>query len=242
MKRFPFFNLVLVLKSAFRWPRGPRSILIISTSVAGTQEKTRLGKPANRATQVRAIYGKDLEILTVHISNPARDVASFFVPGIDPGISVRGETSLARRKLFQLAERKPRIVSALFFASHGLKQVTRNRGKQSRADNPVKPDLLRIECFVPRDTLRIDRRKCVPGEAQASSRSRGRGNQGSKRSQAVRTRRFFAQADCPAVTRFCNLHLEHIRPPRNARLVFHEDILTLISFVYAASTVSAPNS
>jgi hypothetical protein len=71
--------------------------------VAGAHEEARLGEPANWASQVRAVYGKDLEILIVNVSNPACDISGFAVPGIHGRISIRGEPSLPGRKLFQPA-------------------------------------------------------------------------------------------------------------------------------------------
>jgi len=74
----------------------------------------RTGHP--RCAQFMA---KDLEILIVNVSNPACDISGFAVPGIHGRISIRGEPSLPGRKLFQPAERKPRLISDLPFASHG---------------------------------------------------------------------------------------------------------------------------
>jgi hypothetical protein len=56
---------------------------------------------------VRTVYGKDLELLIINVSNPACDISGFAVPGIHGRVSIRGETCLASRKLFQPAERKP---------------------------------------------------------------------------------------------------------------------------------------
>jgi hypothetical protein len=55
----------------------------------------------NWTPKVGAIDGKDLEILTVHVSNPAGDIRGFPIPGIHHGISINSEPSLTCRKLFE---------------------------------------------------------------------------------------------------------------------------------------------
>jgi hypothetical protein len=72
--------------------------------MARTHEEVRLGEPANGASEVRTVYGKDLECLIVNVPNPARDIAGFAVPGTDYRVAIGGETSLAGRKLLQPAE------------------------------------------------------------------------------------------------------------------------------------------
>ena len=54
---------------------------------------------------MRAIDCEDLEILSVQVSDPARNVPGLAIPGIDDGISICGEPGLALRKLLQFAER-----------------------------------------------------------------------------------------------------------------------------------------
>src|ERR1700675_2226157 len=112
--------------------------LVVSSSVTRAHKEARLGKPANRASKVRTVDRKDLESLTVDVSDPARDIRGFAVPGIDHGIAIRRKPSLAGRKLLQPAEREPRLVSKLFFASHRRKQKTHDRHGQYRADDGVK--------------------------------------------------------------------------------------------------------
>src|SRR6266481_45077 len=106
--------------------------------MARAHEEVRLREPANRASQVRTVYGKDLERLIVNVPDPASDVVGLSVPRIDDWISISGETSLARRELFQAAEREPGLVSELLFASHRRKQVTYDRHRQQSADDTVK--------------------------------------------------------------------------------------------------------
>src|SRR3981081_1431026 len=95
--------------------------------MAGKHEEVRLGEPPNGASEVRAVDGKDLEFLIINVPDPARDIAGFAIPGIDHGIAISGETSLAGRKLFQRAESEPRVITRLLFANHGRKQITNDR-------------------------------------------------------------------------------------------------------------------
>src|SRR5216684_994598 len=105
--------------------------------MARTHEEVRLGEPTNRASKVRAVDGEDLELLIVHIPNPARDVAGFAVPRIDHGILVCREPSLPSGKLLQPAKRKPRLITDLLFAHHGRKQITHDRHSQENPDDTV---------------------------------------------------------------------------------------------------------
>jgi hypothetical protein len=56
---------------------------------------------------VRTVDGENLENPIVNVPNPARNVAGLTIPGIDYGIAIRGEASLAGRKLLQSTEREP---------------------------------------------------------------------------------------------------------------------------------------
>src|SRR6266849_726859 len=87
---------------------------------------------------MRTIDGKDLKFLIVNISDPARDVAGFAVPGIDHGIAISGKPGLAGRELFQTTERKPRLVSELLLTNQRRQQVAHDRHGQGNADNTVK--------------------------------------------------------------------------------------------------------
>src|SRR5208282_3829949 len=138
-EKFSTLNFVVVFEqSALGWSRGARTVLVVSAPVAGAHEEVRLGEPANWASQVRTVYGKDLEILLVNVSNPACDISGFAIPGIDDGILVRSEPSLASRELFQPAERKPRLVSDLPFASHGRNEIAHDRHRQNSSNDTVK--------------------------------------------------------------------------------------------------------
>jgi hypothetical protein len=56
---------------------------------------------------VGAIYGEDLEILSVDAANPTRDIRRFAIPRIINWISIGSEARLANWKSFQSSERKP---------------------------------------------------------------------------------------------------------------------------------------
>src|SRR5258708_23505425 len=89
-------NLVAVLEqAALGRSRGAQTVLVICSAVTGTHEQTRLWKPANRTSEVRAVDGKDLESLIVNVSDPACYVSRFAIPGIHDRVSLGTETSLA---------------------------------------------------------------------------------------------------------------------------------------------------
>ena len=105
--------------------------------MAGTHKEARLREPANGTSQVRTIYGEDLELLTVDISNPARNIAGFAIPRIDDGISIGGETSLPSRKVFQSAQRNPRLITGLPPVDHRRKQIAHDRHGQGCAHDTI---------------------------------------------------------------------------------------------------------
>ena len=119
------FNFVAVLEqAALGRSRGARTVLVIGSAVTETHKETRLWKPSNRASQVRAVDGKDLEDLIIHPTNPARDVTGLTIPVIDQRISIRSKSSLPTGKLLQPAEREPGVITWLSFASHRRQQVS----------------------------------------------------------------------------------------------------------------------
>src|SRR6266404_1543024 len=137
-KNLSILDFVVVLEqSTLRRSRCPRTILVVRASVTAAHKEARLRKPAHRASQVRTVDGKNLENLIVNVPNPARDVAGLTIPGIDHGIAIRGEPSLAGRKLLQPTEREPRLVAELFFARHRRKEKTHDRHRQRSADDAV---------------------------------------------------------------------------------------------------------
>jgi hypothetical protein len=105
--------------------------------MARTHKEVRLRKPPNGTPKVSAINGKDLKLLTVHISNPAGDVCRFSVPGIHHWISIRGQPGLTSRKLFQSAERQPRLIARLPTLNDGGKEVTDDGYGKNQTDDTV---------------------------------------------------------------------------------------------------------
>lgn len=81
------------------------TILIVSAAVTWTHKEIRLREPANWASKVGAIDGKDLEILTIHISDPTGNIRRLPIPGIHHRISIRSQPGLTCGKLFQSAQR-----------------------------------------------------------------------------------------------------------------------------------------
>ena len=90
-------------------------------------KQARLWEPANRTSEVRAVDREDLEVLPVHIANPARDIRSISIGGIHDGIAISGEASLAGRELFEVAEWNPRLVAALASARNRREKITNDR-------------------------------------------------------------------------------------------------------------------
>src|SRR5258708_37843022 len=107
-EKFSILNFVAVLEqAALGRNRGAATVLVIWSAVTGTHEQTRLWKPANRTSEVRAVDGKVLESLIVDVSDPACYISRFASRGIHDRVSIGDETSMANRELFQPAEGKP---------------------------------------------------------------------------------------------------------------------------------------
>ena len=114
-----------------------RTIRIVNAAVARTHEQVGLREPAHRTSEVRAIDRKDLEILAVQVSHPAGNIRGLAIPGIGTGIPIGGEPGLACGKLFQSAEREPRLITRLPPASHRRQKITHDRHGQNRTDDSV---------------------------------------------------------------------------------------------------------
>src|SRR5580700_2166127 len=140
-EKLSVLDLVVVLKQApLRRAGSPGAVLVINAAVTGAHEQAGLRKPSNRTSQMRAINRKYLELLPVHVSYPARDICRVSIPGIDYGIPVNGKPGLARRKLSQLAERKPRIVMAFSRASHRRHKEAHDRHGENCSYNAVEQE------------------------------------------------------------------------------------------------------
>src|ERR1700730_6824074 len=86
-----------------------RSILIKCAPVARTHEQPRLLKPTNRATKVRAVDRKNLEVICVDSADPARHLGRVSVPGLADRVPIHGQSRLALGKAIQRTERNPTV-------------------------------------------------------------------------------------------------------------------------------------
>src|SRR5882672_11502878 len=105
--------------------------------MTGAHEQAGLRKPSNRTSEVRAIDSEDLKILPIQVSNPAGDIRGITIPGIDHGIAVCGQASLAGGKLIHLAQGKPRFITELSGMTHRGQYVTHDGHGQNHADNSI---------------------------------------------------------------------------------------------------------
>src|SRR5260370_135590 len=117
---------VRALQPAFRRARSARTVAIVRSAVARAHEQAGLRKPTHGAAQVRAIDGKNLELLSFDAPHPARCVHGLAVGRRHVGISKRGEARLTLWELADVAERHPGKV--------GTCAPLRNRGKKKSND------------------------------------------------------------------------------------------------------------
>src|SRR2546425_217252 len=73
-------SVFVLEEAAWRRSRRARAVLVIGAAVTGTHEQPRLGKPAHRAPEVRAVHREDLELLTADMTHPAGDLRRRAVP------------------------------------------------------------------------------------------------------------------------------------------------------------------
>src|ERR1700752_5051663 len=99
------------------------TILVVGAAVARTHEEIRLREPAHGASEVRAIDGKDLEILTVNVPYPAGNIGRLSVPRSGGRVAERGEARLAGGKLIESAEREPLVIARRPRACHRRHEV-----------------------------------------------------------------------------------------------------------------------
>jgi hypothetical protein len=107
---------------------------------------------------VGTVDRKNLECVPIHIANPARDISRITVPGINNGISIRGEASLAGGKLIETAEGNPRLIAAFSRVGDGREKVADNRNGQNRGDDAVKQDSEFHEKITPAESGRDSHR------------------------------------------------------------------------------------
>src|SRR5258708_20193358 len=67
-------------KTALRRPGSPRAVAIISSTVAGAHEQSRLRKPAHWAAKMRAVYGENLKQFAFDAPHPPSRAHSLPVP------------------------------------------------------------------------------------------------------------------------------------------------------------------
>jgi hypothetical protein len=80
--------------------------------MTGTKEQAGLRKPANWTTQVGAVHGEDLELISFDMPDPTRRLRSFAVRRGYVGIPKRSEPRLTFRKLTGSAERYPITITS----------------------------------------------------------------------------------------------------------------------------------
>src|ERR1700722_11648628 len=103
-------------------------------------KQARLREPANGTSEVRAVDREDLEVLPVHIANPAGDVCGVSIGGIHNGIAISSEPSLAGRELLEVAKWNPRLVASLTSAGNRRQEITHDRHGENCGDDSIEED------------------------------------------------------------------------------------------------------
>src|ERR1017187_2351910 len=94
----------ILVQTAGRRTRGVRAIFIKGAPMTRTHEQPRFLEPANRATQMGAVDGEDLNGIRVDPADPARYLRRVTVPWLTHGVAVNGKPCLAGRELVEIAE------------------------------------------------------------------------------------------------------------------------------------------
>src|ERR1700745_2454407 len=89
---------------------------------------------------MRAVDCEDLEVLPVHIANPAGDIRGIPIGWIHDRIAICGEASLAGRELFEVAKRDPRLVAGLTSARNRREKVAHDRNGKNSGDDSIEED------------------------------------------------------------------------------------------------------
>src|ERR1700754_1784842 len=100
-----------------------------------THEQMRFLKPAHRTTEMRAVDGEDLKLISLHASYPAWDIGCLSVPGSRIGVLVFREARLVLRETANWAKRNPRLEWASRSKAGG--QITEHRHTHEHAGNTV---------------------------------------------------------------------------------------------------------
>jgi len=108
------FDFVLVhVKTAGRRPGCALAVFIKDAAVAWTHEQARFLEPSDGTTQMRAINGEDLELVSLDVPNPAWDLAGLSIPGLRERILVGGQSRLVFGEAGDWAEVDPRAIVLL---------------------------------------------------------------------------------------------------------------------------------
>src|SRR5215472_6621021 len=96
--------------------------------MARTHEQTGLRKPANRATEMCAVDGKNLELFTRDPPHPAGGIGCFAIGRHYVGIAKGGQPGLAFGKIVDVSQWDPREIAVRATAGY-------RRGKKSHDRN-----------------------------------------------------------------------------------------------------------
>src|SRR5581483_4301141 len=94
-------------QTTWGWAGSAGTILVIDATVARAHEQARFLKPADGAAEMRAVDGKDLELIPLNVPHPAGDVSRFAVPGSCERVPVGRDASVTFRKPIQIAQCNP---------------------------------------------------------------------------------------------------------------------------------------
>src|ERR1700722_491836 len=103
-------------------------------------KQARLREPANGTSEVRAVDREDLEVLPVHVANPAGDISGIPIGRIHNGIAISGEASLAGRELFEITKWNPGFVASLTSARNRRQKITHDRHGENSGDDSIEED------------------------------------------------------------------------------------------------------
>src|SRR6185369_3113305 len=98
----------------------------------------RLLKPAHRTTEMRAVDGEDLKLLSLHPPYPTWNIGCLSVPGSCIGVLVFRQTSLVLRETGNWPKRNPRFEWTS--RAKAGEQITEHRQTHEHAGNPVQKE------------------------------------------------------------------------------------------------------
>src|SRR3954454_18343340 len=77
--------------------------------MARTHKEVRLLKPADRTTEMRAVDGEDLKLISLHAPYPTWDIGCLSVPGPSVRVLVFRQARLVLRETGNWPKRNPRL-------------------------------------------------------------------------------------------------------------------------------------